>query len=480
MTRYHFGPFQLDSNKRFLLRNGEIVPLTPKALEILLLLVENQGKILDKEQIIKHVWPDTIVEEGNLSVYVRAIRRAMGSNLPDDRYILTYSGRGYSFVAEVGRSEDTSPEFDPTSSLNNPQDKSVSHVNSHPTQNASGATLPELIEPAGGALPLNSPLYIKRPPDEEFFSSIVRYDSIVLVKGARQVGKTSLLARGLQQARDWGARVVLTDFQDLNAAYLESIDKLFLMLAELISDQLELDTPPNLMWNPHIGPSSNFERYWRREVLSKIELPIVWGLDEIDRLFSRDYASEVFGLFRSWHNKRALDPQGPWSRLTLAMAYATEAHLFITDLNQSPFNVGTRLQLDDFTLENIVELNQRFGYPLKRNQDVERLFRFAGGHPYLTNRSMWEIKTYGISLEKLMAQADQDESIFSDHLRRVLVSLTSEAELTAVVRGVLEGRPCPTTESFYRLRSAGIIKGQAAREATIRCELYQTYLQNRL
>ena len=76
----------------------------------------------------------------------------------------------------------------------------------------------------------------------------------------------------------------------------------------------------------------NFERYLRREVLGKIEAPLVWGLDEVDRLFTCDFGSEVFGLFRSWHNERALDPAGPWSRLTLAIAYATEAHLFITDL----------------------------------------------------------------------------------------------------------------------------------------------------
>jgi hypothetical protein len=64
-------------------------------------------------------------------------------------------------------------------------------------------------------------------------------------------------------------------------------------------------------------------------------------------LFSHKYASDIFSLFRSWHNLRALDPYGPWCRLTIAIAYATEAHLFISDLNQSPFNVGTRLTLED-------------------------------------------------------------------------------------------------------------------------------------
>ena len=96
----------------------------------------------------------------------------------------------------------------------------------------------------------------------------------------------------------------------------------------------------------------------------------VWALDEVDRLFSKPYASEVFGLFRSWHNRRQLEPDGPWSMLTMAIAYATEAHLFITDLHQSPFNVGTRLELSDFNLEQVSDLNNRYGAPLRDNADI--------------------------------------------------------------------------------------------------------------
>src|SRR5204862_5917842 len=116
----------------------------------------------------------------------------------------------------------------------------------------------------------------------------------------------------------------------------------------------------------------------RREVLGKVNAQVVWGLDEVDRLFTSKFGGEVFGLFRSWHNKRALDPDGPWQRLTLAIAYATEAHLFITDLNQSPFNVGTRLLLDAFSFEQVEELNRRYGSPLRDKAEVARYFRLVG------------------------------------------------------------------------------------------------------
>src|SRR5436305_284472 len=79
-------------------------------------------------------------------------------------------------------------------------------------------------EPVGGAVPLGSRYYVVRPTDAKLAAAIARQDSIVLVKGPRQVGKTSLLARGLQQARQAGMRVVLTDLDMLNAGHLASAD----------------------------------------------------------------------------------------------------------------------------------------------------------------------------------------------------------------------------------------------------------------
>jgi len=342
------------------------------------------------------------------------------------------------------------------------------------------AVSPKKLEPVGGAVPLDSEFYIVRPTDEEFRTAIARQDSIVLVKGARQMGKTSLLARGLQQAREAGARVVLTDFQMLNAAHLASVEALFLTLGGLIADQLDLDVLPDEAWKERRGPSVNFGRYIRREVLEKVSAPIVWGLDEVDRLFTCDFGSEVFGLFRSWHNARSLDPEGPWRRLTLAMAYATEAHLFITDLNQSPFNIGTRLTLEDFTFEQVAELNRRYGSPLRDRAELARYFRLVGGHPYLVRRGLHDMATHGTELAAFEVHADSDEGPFGDHLRRILVLLAQDAALADVVRGILQGRPCPNAESFYRLRSAGVMSGEGARDVRPRCQLYATYLERHL
>jgi class 3 adenylate cyclase len=336
------------------------------------------------------------------------------------------------------------------------------------------------LEPVGGAVPLNSMFYVERPTDIEFKTAIARRDSIVLVKGARQMGKTSLLARGLQQSREIGCRVVLTDFQTLNASHLATANALFYALAEILCDQLDLDVDPETVWNPERGPNMNLERYLRRAVFAQIDQPIVWGLDEVDRLFTCEYGSEVFGLFRSWHNKRALDPTGPWSRLTLVIAYATEAHLFIRDLNQSPFNVGTRLALQDFTEAQTADLNIRYGAPIKSATDLAKFHTLLNGHPYLIRRGLDELSFSPISMNDFIDLAESDEGIYSDHLRRIQLTITQDPALKSAVVQVLNGTPVQNSDEFYRLRSTGIVTGDGASAARIRCPLYDRYLRSHL
>ncbi|HET8926000.1 MAG TPA: protein kinase [Candidatus Acidoferrum sp.] len=98
---YAFGPFRLDSEKRVLVRDGTAVPLAPKASEILLVLVEQAGHLVDKDALINRVWPDAFVEEGNLNKNIFFLRKALGEWEPGREYIETVPKRGYRFVAPV-------------------------------------------------------------------------------------------------------------------------------------------------------------------------------------------------------------------------------------------------------------------------------------------------------------------------------------------------------------------------------------------
>jgi hypothetical protein len=225
-------------------------------------------------------------------------------------------------------------------------------------------------------------------------------------------------------------------------------------------------------------PASNFERFLRREVLGRLQTPVVWGLDEVDRLFHCEFKDDVFGLFRAWHNERSLDPQGPWGKLTLAMAYATEAHLFITNLNQSPFNVGTRIVLEDFTEAQVWDLTLRYG--LVPDDIGRRVFAIVGGHPYLVRRCLHAIQAQGVEMDAIEADVESGDGLFGSHLERVLQPLLQDAELAQAVRGNLtEGTPY-SAASFYRLRSAGVIAGSSPKSSRPRCRLYEEFLKQRL
>jgi DNA-binding winged helix-turn-helix (wHTH) protein len=98
---YEFGPFRLDPLKRVFLRDGKSVSLTPKVFDTLLVLVEHSGQVVEKEKLMKAVWPDSIVEEGNLTVSISTLRKALGEKPNEPQYIVTVPGRGYQFAAVV-------------------------------------------------------------------------------------------------------------------------------------------------------------------------------------------------------------------------------------------------------------------------------------------------------------------------------------------------------------------------------------------
>src|ERR687885_592455 len=98
---YEFGPFRLDPAEHTLLRGGEPVALTPKAFETLVALGARGGHLVEKDELLKEVWPDSFVEEGSLARNVHELRKALGEGPSENLYIETVPKRGYRFVAPV-------------------------------------------------------------------------------------------------------------------------------------------------------------------------------------------------------------------------------------------------------------------------------------------------------------------------------------------------------------------------------------------
>jgi TolB-like protein/DNA-binding winged helix-turn-helix (wHTH) protein len=108
---YEFGRFRIDKQERTLWRDGSPVPLTPKAFEVLLLLVERSGRLVEKDALMNQVWADSFVEEGNLKVTVSMLRKVLEEDAGERQYIETVPRRGYRFIAQVTEISDQRPEL---------------------------------------------------------------------------------------------------------------------------------------------------------------------------------------------------------------------------------------------------------------------------------------------------------------------------------------------------------------------------------
>jgi Tol biopolymer transport system component/DNA-binding winged helix-turn-helix (wHTH) protein len=113
---YEFGSFRLDPDERLLLRDGKPVQLTPKVFDLLLLLIENKGRLLEKEDLMRSLWQDSFVEESNLSFNISILRKALGEDPKKRQYIETVPKRGYRFIADVKIVEPDEPDARPGAS----------------------------------------------------------------------------------------------------------------------------------------------------------------------------------------------------------------------------------------------------------------------------------------------------------------------------------------------------------------------------
>jgi len=191
----------------------------------------------------------------------------------------------------------------------------------------------------GGVLSLSSQLYIERRSDAAFHTALAQRPMIVLVKGARQIGKTSLLVRGVDQVRKSNVKLIYVDLQSIGRNNLKTQKDFFIAVARIFERELNLSVTMDELYDERDGPNKNFENFLFKYVLTS---SVIWFMDEVDRLFDFDYYTDVFSLMRSWHNRRSVHRE--LGNLTLVLCYATETHLMIEDLYQSPFNVGTKIE----------------------------------------------------------------------------------------------------------------------------------------
>jgi hypothetical protein len=451
------------------------------------------GVFIDRHLKIGVEWAKAIEERIRLADWVIAIvsDSSVGSEMLEyelEAAADEHRKRGRPFILPVRVGEDR-PLDGPLGSILNPlnftvwrgpEDDSkvlneILRIIEEPPKPPEAVTL----EPVGGAVPPDSPFYVERATDHEFHTALRRNESILLVKGPRQVGKTSLIGRGARATREMNWRIAMTDFQKLSAAQLATEEGFYRLLALTLAKSLKFKYDFENEWLEVFGANMNMDSFIRA-LIEESNTPLVWFMDEADKLFGAPFASDFFGLVRSWHNSRATEPGGPWGRFTVVMGYATEAHLFIQDLNQSPFNVGRQLPLDDFSQGQVEELNRRYGAPLKSESEVTALMALIGGQPFLVRRALDTLARELMDFSTLLATADRDEGPFGDHLKRILVSVSQLPEVVEALRTSLKQPDLRETSGYPRLLAAGIIRQRPDGSSELRYEIYRRYLSAHL
>ncbi|MET0625646.1 MAG: AAA-like domain-containing protein, partial [Pyrinomonadaceae bacterium] len=327
-----------------------------------------------------------------------------------------------------------------------------------------------------GAVWPGSKFYVVRRSDLIALSAIERDGWTVVIKGPRQMGKSSLLFRVIDKAREFGKRYAYLDFQVIDGRLLKNPDAFYLHFCSWLSDVLEVPDATQEIWKSALGNSQNCTRYVERHILRHSDSNLLLAMDEVDRLFDAEYRSDFFGMLRSWHNNRATS--SAWRSLDLAIVTSTEPYQFIENLSQSPFNVGEVVELEDFDFQQVSDLNARYGQPLNEGE-VERLMGLLGGQPYLVRRALYVVANGVMSADELFDRAASDDGPFGDHLRHYLFRLHGREELISSLRRTMTEHTLDDELIFFRLRGAGLVR-RRGKEVMLRCHLYEDYFRERL
>ena len=328
------------------------------------------------------------------------------------------------------------------------------------------------------------PIYVERPSIESrCYEIISRPGAILRIHAPRQMGKSFLVRKILEYAENHKNATAIVNLQNAEHDVLADWSKFLYWFCLNITRQLEITTNQlDNSWKDKFIPPSNMCTYYFEDcILSQINSDIVLAIDEADILFFYpDNAQKFLSLLRVWHeysyygNKKG----NRWQKLRIIMAVSTEFPNF--NINSSPFNVGYRIELEEFNSNQIQNLAGQYGLDWGGIQ-TEKLMAMVGGHPYLVTKALESIKNENITLEYLLKTAPTDTGIYRSHLEQHFLTLQNYPELArAFAEVVTTTKPIPLkAELTYKLNSMGLVKLKGY-NVIPRCNLYRQYFRKRL
>ena len=346
---------------------------------------------------------------------------------------------------------------------------------------------PELKREPGGAVQFKTGLYVARSPIEtDCFAEIEQPGALIRIKAPRQMGKTSLMARILNHAREQGYQTVPISFQRADSRLFNDLDLLLQWFCSQVGRRLKKLSELRDYWTGEsdvgFGSKDKCNAYFEECLLEELDAPLVLALDEVDMVFPHPaVADDFFALVRSWYESARYGDFGSelWENLRLVMVHSTEAYVPL-NINQSPFNVGKNVELVEFDLGQVQDLAGRYGLSASASS-AEALMALVGGHPYLIRKALYHLRREDMTLSALAEMAATESGIYSDHLRRHLYVLRDYPALAEAFRQVVsKGKPVEIdAEASFKLESMGLVR-LSGNEASPRCEVYRDYFRDHL
>jgi AAA-like domain len=332
----------------------------------------------------------------------------------------------------------------------------------------------------GGALALDSQLYIDREPNESGLKRSIEADikaavmeprAFIRIIAPSKFGKTSLLLRIEAHARAQNFRTVYINIkQEFDRELLEDRSMFMRAFCDIVGDRLNDNT--NIHWRDRQTPQMNCTRYIET-LLDLAAEPIALLLDGVEVLYTADTINqEFFQMLRRWHDNGA--SREVWGKIRHIMAYSCDNYGTI-DLARSPFNIGRHYELGEFNEASILDLATKYqlNWDLGR---VTQLMSLIGGHPYLVNLACYYFATRSdLTIENFLDDESEIVTIYQSYLDSLVNYLERNIELKSTLKRVID----PNLEMLklgerlnHILYSMGLIKYLNS-EIKIRCQLYQ-------
>lgn len=322
--------------------------------------------------------------------------------------------------------------------------------------------------------------YVERPPIEEnCYREIIQPSALIRIKAPQKMGKTLLLEKILDFARQQGYEEIKLDLKQADYSVLIDLKTFLHWLCSNVSDHLNLEDKVDDYWQDSLGLNTSCTRYFQKYLLANIDTPLVLAIDNFERLFIYDNIfSEFCLLLRSWYETtKQGDRMGKiWQKLRLVIVNSTEVYPTL-DTNRSPFNVGLSIDLREFNLQQLEILAKQYELDGDLEEDkLRQIMQLVGGHPYLIQELLTALKNQYMSLEQLLTLAPTEEGIFSHHLRQQLACLQDDPQLESAYKTVVTSQEPiqlspKVTFNLYSLGLINIIRNDCIPS----CNLYREY-----